>query len=158
MQDYDEDEIQGSKFIFYLLRVVNVVMMVLGAIVVVASVYVYLLLECFTIIDVAMVGIGAFIFAIGYSSVYLRHSLVGISLYLFVTLAYLLCQLIACMVFASMPEKVVDYIVSKSSQSVKSTITAEVEGHVKTLQYLMGAMLVATVSKIATTRGRRYWT
>eukprot|EP01022_Parablepharisma_sp_SALTPOND_P021056 TRINITY_DN4001_c0_g1_i1.p1 TRINITY_DN4001_c0_g1~~TRINITY_DN4001_c0_g1_i1.p1 ORF type:complete len:233 (-),score=5.00 TRINITY_DN4001_c0_g1_i1:101-697(-) len=146
MQELGEDEIQGSKFVFYILRLVNYLMMILGVLVIVASVYVYLLLESFTLLDVAIIAIGAFIIAISYFSFYLKDSLTGLTMYIFLALVYLFCQLIACMVIASSPESVVAYIVDRANPSIRDTVISQVQSHVRTLQYIMGLMLVVTVN------------
>lgn len=145
MQQFDEDEIQGSKFVFNLLRIVNYVMMILGILVIVASVYVYLLLQSLSMMDFAIISIGIFIIAVGYFGLFLKDSLPGLSLYIVVALIYLFCQLIACMVIASSPESVINYIIDHSPSNERDKIIVQVQSHVKTLQYMMSLMLIVTV-------------
>ena len=145
----DEDEIQGSKFAFFLFRGTNTLMMGLGILVIVASVYVYLLLQVFTIIDFCIIGIGCFIIAISYYSFRLKDSLVGLSMYIGLTLLYLFCQLIASMVIASSPENVVNYILTKVDVNSRDDMRSQIEAQVKIVQYIMIVMLVTTVQLVS---------
>ena len=145
MLPFDEDEIKGSSFLFFIFRAVNIVMMILGILVIVASVYVYLLLQSFTNIDFGIICIGLFIIAISYFSFSLKDTLGGLTAYIVATLIYLFCQLIACTMIASAPENVVAYIISKANPKVQESLRPQVQSHVKTVQYLMVLMLLATV-------------
>ena len=144
-ESFEEDEIQGSKRIFFLLRMINYIMIILGILVIVASIYTYLLLKSFTIIDVAFIGIGLFIIAVGYFALKLRSSLIGLGFYIVITLIYLFCQLVACMVLASAPESVVNYIIEHSRSDLRPEIRPQVESYINSLRYVMGIMLIVTV-------------
>ena len=153
MESFDEDEIQGSKRIFFLFRLINYIMILLGILVIIIAIYTYLLLKSFTIIDVAIIGIGLFIIGVGYFSLKLKNSLVGLGLYIIITLFYLFCQLIACLILASSPEAVINYILDHANPDIRNEITNETKSYVNNMRYIMGFMLVITVLDV----GVAFW-
>ncbi len=141
----EADEIQGSSYVFFLFRSVNYLMMFLGAVLAFTAVYVYFLLGTITSIEFGLICVGIFVMGLSYTASSLRDSLTGLTMYIMVTLLYLLGQLIVCLVMAASPEKAVDYILTSADPSTQASIREQVKSHIKVLQYIMGFMLLVTV-------------
>lgn len=144
LQYNDEAGIQGSSSVFNLFRIANIIMMFLGALIGISSIYAYITLQTFNSIEVSLVLIGFYAICLGFAVYSLKDSLPGLTVYIVAALFFLLIILIITMIISSSNE-VFGFAKEKADPSVISTVDNQIRAQIKFFQWTFGLMLLFTV-------------
>ncbi len=141
----DEDDIKGNKVAYCLFEMLNLLLIVMGAVILIAGTYLCFLGQSVTTPDLVILSIGIFIVSLGVSAFSMHDSQFRLLIYIACIIPLALFMLVAAAVVVSQLDKSIAIISQNLPTDNQERMLHQADLHVKTIGYVMVAATMVTV-------------